>query len=323
MKYLFFTLVLLVSGCMSHTIPDSGPSRKELKSQVKRSRDDSLTLIKVTNENISLIGTQRVDIINSDFKNDFLYKKGHILGIGDQIIVSIWEASGDGLFSTIEKKQTDIDATIDEKGYIYIPYVGLIKASGKSIEEVRKVIALGLQGKALEPQVQVKLLTNMSSTIIAIGEVEKPGMYPVPVGGIQLLEALSLAGGSKLKDFESLISVVRGENRGDIRLDSVLEEPSNNIWLEANDTLQVTSKPKYYTVLGAVRRQNRYAFENQTLSVSEALAQAGGLMDEISDSSGVFLFRYERKNLLKAKNHRTTQLTGGGSNTNYISNRFK
>jgi polysaccharide export outer membrane protein len=280
-------------GCATNSLPDSGPSQSDLKSQVKRATIESLKLVEITSSNIALLGSPRIGSINSNFKNVFSDKKGHIIGIGDQLLISIWEASGDGLFSTTEKKQTDIDATIDEKGMIFIPYVGLIEVAGKSIENVREIISLGLKGKALEPQVQVKLLKNVSNTIVTIGEVAKPGMYPIPVGGIQLLEALSLAGGSQLQTYETLISVVRGEQKAEIRLDAVLANSNNDIWLQANDILQVTSKPKYFTALGAVRGQKRYTFESEFLSMSEALASAGGLMDDISDSSGVFLFRYE------------------------------
>lgn len=293
MSYILLFVFLILVGCATNSLPDSGPSRSDLKSQVKRSTIESLKLVEITSRNIALLGPQRIDSINSDFKNVFSDKKGHIIGIGDQLLISIWEASGDGLFSTTEKKQTDIEATIDEKGMIFIPYVGLIEVAGKGIENVREIISLGLEGKALEPQVQVKLLSNISNTIVTIGEVAKPGMYPIPVGGIQLLEALSLAGGSQLQTFETLISVVRGEHKAEIRLDAVLADSSNDIWLQANDTLQVTSKPKHFTVLGAVRGQKRYTFESEFLSMSEALAQAGGLIDDISDSSGVFLFRYE------------------------------
>ena len=300
LNHILLVTLLFYLGCATNSLPDSGPSRSNLKSEVKRSSDDTLQLIKISSDNIALLGSQRVESINSDFKNVFTYKVGQILGIGDQLLISIWEAAGDGLFSTTEKKQTDIEATIDENGMIFIPYVGLIKVAEKSIENVRKVISSGLEGKALEPQVQVKLLSNISNTIVTIGEVAKPGMYPIPVGGIQLLEALSLAGGSQLQTFETLISVVRGEQKAEIRLDAVLADSSNNIWLEANDTLQVTSKPKHFTVLGAVSGQKRYIFESESLSMSEALAQAGGLIDNISDSSGVFLFRYEPISILKS-----------------------
>ena len=299
MTYIFLTVLFFIVGCASNSLPDSGPSRNDIQSEAKRSYKDSLQLIKISSDNIASLGSQRVESINPDFKNVFSDKEGHILGIGDQLLISIWEASGDGLFSTTEKKQTDIEATIDEEGRIFIPYVGLIQVAGEGIENLRKIISLGLEGKALEPQVQVKLLSNISNTIVTIGEVAKPGMYPIPVGGIQLLEALSLAGGSQLQTFETLISVVRGEQKAEIRLDAVLADSNNDIWLQANDTLQVTSKPKNFTILGAVRGQKRYTFESEFLSMSEALAQAGGLMDDISDSSGVFLFRFEPMAILQ------------------------
>ena len=308
MSYILLLLFLLLVGCASNSLPDLGPSRSDFKSQLKSTTIENLKLLEINSGNIALLGSQRIDSFSSDFKNAFSDKKGHIIGIGDRLLISIWEASGDGLFSTTEKKQTDIEATIDEKGMIFIPYVGLIEVAGKGIEDVREIISLGLEGKALEPQVQVKLLSNTSNTIVTIGEVAKPGMYPIPVGGIQLLEALSLAGGSKLQTFETLISVVRGEQKAEIRLDAVLADSSNNIWLQANDTLQVTSKPKHFTALGAVRGQKRYTFESEFLSMSEALAQAGGLMDDISDSSGVFLFRYEPISILES-NERITRST--------------
>ena len=103
----------------------------------------------------------------------------------------------------------------------------------------------------------------------------------------------SLSGGSKLRAYETFISVVRGEQKAEIRLDAVLADSSNNILLQPNDTLQVTSKHKYFTALGAVRNQERFTFDSEFISLSEALAQAGGLIDNLSDSSGVFLFRYE------------------------------
>lgn len=304
-SYIRLFVFLLLIGCATNSLPDSGPSRSDLKSQVKRTEIKSLKLVEITSNNIALLGPQRIDSINTEFKNVFSDKVGHIIGIGDQLLISIWEASGDGLFSTTEKKQTDIEATIDEKGMIFIPYVGLIEVAGKSIENVREIISSGLLGIALEPQVQVKLLSNISNTIVTIGEVAKPGMYPIPVGGIRLLEALSLAGGSQLQAFETLISVVREEQKAEIRLDAVLADSSNDIWLQANDTLQVTSKPKYFTVLGAVREQKRYTFESEFLSLSEALAQAGGLIDHISDSSGVFLFRYEPLEILQSNEQNT------------------
>ena len=56
-------------------------------------------------------------------------------------------------------------------------------------------------------------------------------MYPITVGGIKLLEALSLAGVVSYKA-ETLISVVREEKKAEIRLDAVLANSNNDIWLQ-------------------------------------------------------------------------------------------
>ena len=89
-----------------------------------------------------------------------------VLGVGDQLAVHIWETSSDGLFSTVERKHTSITSVIDENGEIFIPYVGLIKIAGKDIESVRQLIQSSLEGKAVEPQVQVVLLSNRDRVIL-------------------------------------------------------------------------------------------------------------------------------------------------------------
>ena len=297
--YLLAVFSLFLIGCGSTKLPSYGPSKSSVKSESRKSKQNNIQLIEISSSNIGIFGPAKVKSISSEFRDVLAGKHKQILGIGDQILISIWEASGDGLFSTTEKKQTDIGAVVDEEGLIYIPYVGSIKVSQKSIEDVREIISIGLKGKALEPEVQVKLLKNVSNTIVAIGEVSKPGMYPIPVGGIRLLEALSQAGGSEFQSFESLVSVVSSENSAEIRLSDILADQSNDIWLKPGDTLKIIKSPKVFTALGAIRIQKKYTFENQNLTLSEALAQAGGLIDDISDSSGVFLFRLESASFMK------------------------
>ncbi len=295
----YFVLVFLATGCATTQLPSSGPSRSEIKSSPSVTQSQ-LQFIKIDQSNVAQVGPRRVKTINTDFRTAFSGKNALLLGVGDRLLISIWEASGDGLFSTTEKKQTDIEATIDEKGKIFIPYVGLLDVAKKDIEAVRIEISRGLKGKALEPQVQVKLLDNVSNTVVAIGEVNSPGMYPIAVGGLRLLDILAKAGGSKSKAFESEISIVRDNKKAVIRLDEILANSDNDIWMKPGDTLQAVNSPRIFTALGAVRGQKKYNFETPTVTLSEGLAQAGGLIDEVSDSAGVFLFRYETVEFLRS-----------------------
>lgn len=114
-----------------------------------------------------------------------------VLGVGDSLIVNIWEASPDGLFSTVEKKQTVLQTVVDESGAIFIPYVGRIRAAKQSVEELRKAIEEGLKGKAAEPQVQVLINESKSTTLTVVGDVAKAGQYPVPIRGLRLMDAIA------------------------------------------------------------------------------------------------------------------------------------
>lgn len=128
----YFVLVFLATGCATTQLPSSGPSRSEIKSSPSVTQSQ-LQFIKIDQSNVAQVGPRRVKTINTDFRTAFSGKNALLLGVGDRLLISIWEASGDGLFSTTEKKQTDIEATIDEKGKIFIPYVGLLDVDRKSV----------------------------------------------------------------------------------------------------------------------------------------------------------------------------------------------
>src|SRR5690606_31927608 len=132
------------------------------------------------------------------------------LGVGDELLVNIWEASSDGLFSTIENKQVALTVAVDDRGQIFVPYAGRIRAAGRSVEALRQAIEAGLAGKAVEPQVQVLQTGAVSSSITVVGDVAAPGHYQLAIRGLRLLEAIAEAGGTLQATFESVATITRG-----------------------------------------------------------------------------------------------------------------
>lgn len=292
-------LSLLLCSCSS--LPSSGPSRREMaKVQDKPADDREYAVIQMTADVVQHLGDRRTIQLNEHFSTTLNQKPESVLGVGDQLAINIWETSGDGLFSTFEKKQSRIDSIIDESGAIFIPYVGRVQVAGKNIEEVRSIIEKGLQGKAIEPQVQVALKTNISNNLVVVGNINKPGRYPLPIGGVRLLDVVAAAGGSRAPIYEAEAKIVRGKIADHIRLDEVLGRKNNNIWMMPGDIVQLMHKPRTFTAFGAVSSKSRHAFETETLSMAEALAQAGGLNDSLADAGGVFLFRFEDPEILRS-----------------------
>jgi polysaccharide export outer membrane protein len=214
-------------------------------------------------------------------------------GVGNQLEISIWEPSPDGLFSTAEQKVTRMKVSVDKDGNIFMPYVGQISVAGLSTEEIRQAIATGLKGRAVDPQVQVFLENDLSRKLSVIGDVGRQALLDVPLRGLRLIEALALVGGPTYSAFETEITIVRGNISSTVRLDNIIASERNNIWLQPEDTVQVKHRPRRFTAFGAVSSQSLQPFKTESVSLIEALAQTGGLNDNLADAGGVFLFRFE------------------------------
>jgi polysaccharide export outer membrane protein len=63
--------------------------------------------------------------------------------------------------------------------------------------------------------------------------------------------------------------------------------------------LIVSKNIKYFTALGATGKSAQVPFMTQQVSLIEALGQVGGLIDERADADGVFVFRYESREIAK------------------------
>lgn len=290
---LFGVATLVLSGCTS--LPGQGPSSMDiaLLEEDDASDNEKYVVLQLTTEVVQAIGPATIPSIHSAFGPRIKARSRVKLGIGDRLAVNIWEPSPDGLFSVADRKETNIAVEVDEDGLIFIPYVGQIKVTGMSVRRVRSVIARGLAGKAVDPQVQVTLTNDGSHKLTVVGDVVQPGRYDVPSSGLRLIEAIALSGGSKQPSFEVQVSIVRGTTRASVRLDDVIRYANNNIWLRPRDTVQVLHLPRSFTAFGAVTSQKLQHFQTKTVSLAEALAQTGGLKDRLADAGGVFLFRYE------------------------------
>jgi polysaccharide export outer membrane protein len=100
---------------------------------------------------------------------------------------------------------------VNPDGYVLIPGIGKIKASGLTLEEIRKVVQLLADKVFKNATVECKLL---SFKFTVIGEVRSPGTYVNYNNYLTVLEAIGKAGG--VGDFgnKSRILVIRPFDNG-------------------------------------------------------------------------------------------------------------
>lgn len=237
-------------------------------------------------------------------------------GIGDLISVTIFEAGSGGLFIPAEAGVrpgnfvTIPTQAVDERGNISIPYAGTIRAQGRTKGELQDTIVNALKNRAIEPQVVVTRTTQETSMINVVGDVLRPGRIPALAAGEKLLDTISRAGGPRGQGPDEWIMLDRGGRRAMAPFGSLLYEPSNNIYAHADDTIFLYREPQTFLALGSVSLQRQLPFDAWRITLAEAIAKAGGLIDSQSDPNSVFLYRGETRETAEALGIETSQYQG-------------
>ncbi len=290
--------VALALGACS-TVPNSGPTRANVVSTSTAS-DNPYLLIRLSD-----FVTQKL----ASFPGPSLYGKfgdyrGPIeqrIGVGDTVIVNVFEAASGGLFSqpvstadtTGSHSATVPPQVVQRDGTITVPYAGPVEVVGKTTPEVEKIIVDKLTGKAIEPQAIVTISQPIFSSITVTGESVKGGRLPLSTKGDHLLDVIAEAGGITSPANQTFLELTRRGRTVRVPFQTLLNTPRENIYARPGDVLTVVRYPLSFTAFGATLRNSVINFDALGISLEEAVAQAAGLVDDRADPEGVFIFRYE------------------------------
>jgi polysaccharide export outer membrane protein len=183
---------------------------------------------------------------------------------------------------------------------ITIPYAGRVIAAGRTPEELARKIEALLAPVALDPQALVILQRGAAGAVTVAGEAIEGARIPLPPGGDRLLDVIAAAGGAKTPVHETFVRLSRGGVTATVPLAVLVADPDQNIFARPGDVLILSREPQTVSVFGAAGKNAMFTFETERLSLSEALAKAGGLLDKRADPSAVFLMRYEPPDIVEA-----------------------
>jgi polysaccharide export outer membrane protein len=237
---------------------------------------------------------------------------GTVVGVGDSVEVTIWEAPPAVLFAA-GAMDTRIGSSpqgsrpgnlpelvVGQSGTITIPFAGQVPAAGRTLRQIEQSIVARLRGKANQPQAIVRLARNATANVSIVGDVANPGRVPLTPKGERLLDAIAAAGGTRQPIDRMTVQVSRGETTVTVPLQAVARDPRQNIVLQRDDVVTALYQPNSFTVLGAAGKNEEVRFEGTGLSLSQALGRIGGLQDMRADPRGVFLFRWETPEQVRA-----------------------
>ncbi len=292
-------VALSVGSCTNPMMPVAGPESGDIRGHVQDADSLPYALVKLTPEVIDVLSSNAPGLarIFTDRRPPDVIK----FGIGDVVSVTIFEAAAGGLFIPSEAGVRPgnfvqlPNQSVDETGNISIPYAGSIRALGRTPAEVQLSIVNALKNRAIEPQVVVALITQNTSLISVLGEVNTPARFPVTAAGEKILDDITRAGGPKGQGYDTWVMLERAGKRATIPFGALVYEPSNNIYTRPNDTIYVYREPQTFVAFGASGAQGQFNFDAWRISLAEAQAKAGGLNDTLSDPSSVFIYRGETR----------------------------
>ena len=237
------------------------------------------------------------------------YVATNALRPGDVIAITVYETGGQALFpppavvpgaaatsplGNVSTGASNIPPqVIEADGTAFVPFVGRVKVSGLTPGQAGELIQRDLQGKSVSPQVMVSLTNNIGNAATVSGEVNAARPVPLSSRGERLLDVIAAAGGARFPAYETYVQVVRGKQVGKVLLQTVVNNPPENIVIRPADQIYLTHDPRRFAVLGATQRVALYPFVSEQASLADAVATGGGPIDLIGDPSGIYLFRFE------------------------------
>jgi polysaccharide export outer membrane protein len=294
---------IVVSSCSSTSgwLAASGPTRARVISG-ESTLQSSIQVITV-----SEAVTQQ--IIGASERGHFSESFGdrtpteYLVGPGDLLVVSVWEAPPAVLFGTLAidpsgglgtTRQTEFpEQMVALDGTITVPFCGPVPVAGRTPRQIEDDVATRLRGKANQPQVLVQVTRNATSNVTIVGEVSQSLRMPLTAKGERLLDALAAAGGTRNPVDKTTIQLSRGEVVLSMPLAKVIRDPKQNVVLQPGDVVTALFQSCSFTALGASNRNEEISFEAQGISLAQALGRVGGLVDTRSDARGLFIFRFE------------------------------
>jgi polysaccharide export outer membrane protein len=187
---------------------------------------------------------------------------------------------GDLLEVTVEgASDYDKQVRVNHDGEIYLPLIGAAKVTGLTITQAQTLIAKRLKEGDFftDPQVTVFVKEYATQGISVLGEVQKPGIYPL-LGSHTLFDVISAAGGTTPKAGNTVM-ISRREHPSQV--DTVQLPRNNQDWSRSNVAVQpgdtvMVSKAGIVYVVGDVHQPGGFVMENSQMTVLQAIAMAQG-----------------------------------------------
>ena len=325
LNYLIFIFIsLFLSGCSLVPGMHMSPFSDESSTEMPVTENDKTTMRAL---NIQTITAQMIVDVEKDLNNRSLgadnvanhyfdYRIGsktvkgtpekenydqYKVGPRDILNITVWEHPELTIPAGEFRSAETAGNIVGEDGNIFFPYAGIVRAAGRTVEEIRKELTRKLSKYIERVQLDVRVASYRSQRVYVVGEVKQPGIQLVRDIPLTVLEAINNAGGVTAESDRRNITLTRGDKSYSINLLALYEggDTSQNVMLQNGDVLNVPDREfnKIFVLgetagSGSGSARSRTLFMNKgRMTLTEAISDGGGTDQDESDPARIFVFR--------------------------------
>lgn len=190
------------------------------------------------------------------------------IGVGDLLEVAVFGAP-----------DFDKQVRVSSSGDVSLPLIGAVRLAGLTTAEAEKLVEKKLLdgGYFTDPHVSVFEKEYQTQGVSVLGEVQKPGIYPM-LGSHKLFDVISAAGGTTLKAGNQVTITHRDSSQPPQTVTLAgngSDSTRNNPDVLPGDTVAVQKAGVVY-VVGDVHMPGGFIMDKPELTVLQALAMAQG-----------------------------------------------
>ena len=283
---------MITPAALPVTSADNGDVTSDMQIPIKQI---DLTLIR------QIRAEQKTNATAQGQLNLFAKPAGYKLGSGDVLQIVVWDHPelAAALGQPAQNTKTSDAApgfVVDSDGNIQFPYVTHpIHAAGKTAEQIQREIYTDLSKVFVKPQVTVRVASFRASQVYVDGDVRAPGAQTINDIPMTLTEAVSRAGGFAPTADQSRVTITRNGTAYPVNVAQMMKQGKNpaDIMLQPGDMLHVDARDDNTVyVMGEVTKPTAVSpLRDGTLTLGEALVQAGQINQETSNASQLFVVR--------------------------------
>jgi len=220
--------------------------------------------------------------------------QSYIIGKGDVLQIIVWDHPELTIPAGSFRDAETSGQQVGDDGYLYYPYVGMVKAAGMNIAALRDVLTDRLSTYIQDPQLDVRVVGFRSKRVYVVGEVNTPGVLPLDDVPLTIADAISLSGGLTENAHKSGVNVSRDGIVHEIDLKALYDhaDSTQNLMLKHGDIVNVLDRSQQKVfVMGEVKSPSSVEIVNGNLTLAAALGEVGGVNQTSANPGGIYVIR--------------------------------